>query len=704
MNFRFLSARLAAFSLTVAAVFPVSAASQDQLPDVVVVGSRFEEPRLQAPTTIQVISQQDIAQSNASSVPDVLQMLAGMNVRSVVASPFGFNATVDLGGFGVTAAQNTLILLDGRRLNPIDASDIDWSAVALTSIVRIEIAQGAAGVQYGAGSSGGVINIITDSKREPRTDVSVRLGSFSARSADVNLDRPSDDVSVRVHAGATRTDGWRENAQGESRQATTQVRKNLQGSAYVYGELALSQQHNGLPGGVLGQVDQVAQTDLRAAKFNNVDARNSIEQSTLRLGANAALSERTFLYVNISASHKNSAFVQPYYDTADSFNTTYGVVTGAGKSTLSGDEYAVSPKLRTEWAGGHSVVYGLDVSQARQSGANSFSTLAQQFILANQGPYQYQGNILNDQQSVDLRSQSLYALARLKLSSDLDLSLGARHQQQSFEGKDLNKSSGVQAAGGQFAANAHEAGLSLRLDPTSRTYVRLHQSYRFANTDEYWGYDVYGNRVFSGELRPQTSNALELGYDMKTTREQLSLMLSQSTTQHEIRYNPDLYRNSNLTDNIQRTSLVANWIVQLLKKTQLTLSARLQRAVFANGLYQGEQLGLVPRAVYSLGWKQVLDGRNQMGLHALHVSQQAYDAAPGSSLDAMPSYTTVDAFWSHVAGRMETRVTFKNITNAKYASYGGYGFVSTPGASGTNSYYFFPGDPRALLLSLNYRF
>jgi iron complex outermembrane receptor protein len=472
---------------------------------------------------------------------------------------------------------------------------------------------------------------------------------------------------------------------------------------YVFVEASASHQTNGFPGGVL---EQVGAGDQRAAKFNNVGSQNVVNQSSLRLGGFAALSEKTSLDVELVLGKKDSAFSQPYYDTTDSFNTTYGFVTGAGLNKVQGDELSFSPKFRTEFANGASLIYGYDVSRSTQDGANTYSPLAQQFILANQGPYQYQGNIVSDQQSVALLNQSLYLISRIPLNETWDLSLGARRQLQNYDANDLNKSSGTQASAGTFDANAHEAALSAKLSDSSRAYFRVNQSYRFANTDEYWGFDANSNRVFSGELRPQITQAYEFGYDLKTALQQFTVMLAQSTTQHEIRYNPSLYRNSNLDDEVDRTSLLATWALQVLDKSRLMMGARMQRAKFANGSYAGQALGLVPNAIYNLGWMQDLEGRNRIGLQAVHVSKQNYDADPSvaATLNRMPAYTTVDAFWTRSYGQLETRLTVKNLTGKRYATYGGYGFVSTPGGGGASSYYHFPSDPRALMLSVNYRF
>jgi hypothetical protein len=183
-------------------------------------------------------------------------------------------------------------------------------------------------------------------------------------------------------------------------------------------------------------------------------------------------------------------------------------------------------------------------------------------------------------------------------------------------------------------------------------------------------------------------------------------MFGQSVTSDEIRYNPSLFRNSNLADDVTRSSLSATWSAQVLPKSHLSVAARLQRAEFLNGKFAGQSLGLVPNAIYNLGWTQEIDGETRAGLQITHVTAQNYDTAPNTapSLKQMPDYTTADVFVAHSFGKLEAKLTVKNLTGTTYSTYGGYGFVSTPGANGSNSYYYFPSDPRSLFLSINYRF
>jgi iron complex outermembrane receptor protein len=699
MKSRFSRVRLSVLSLAGLSVLTSHAESNSvgTLREVVVVASRFEESPFDVPVAVRVITREDIQKSAAMTVPDVLRMLGGVNVRSMSGGQLGVGAVIDLGGFGVTATQNTLILVDGRRLNPIDSSEIDWSAVPLSSVQRIEVAQGGAGVQYGAGASGGVVQIVTDAKRSEGTEVGLRVGSFGTAQANVNLDRQVGTFAYSVKAGANESEGWRENSQARSQNLSVKAKNDLGADGIVFGEVLLSHGSNGFSGGVLGLVGEGNQ---QAAKFNNAGSENVVDQQVLRFGGSAFVSNQTTVDVDLSVANKRSVFKKPYYDTADSL-LSWAV---ANNTSLDGSELSFSPKVRTEFSNGASVVYGLDFSQSKQDGAGTYGSLAQQFILANQG-FGFEGNLLSDRQSVQLASRSVYGIARIPVNPAVEVTVGVRRQLQGFDSYDLSTSVGyAQAASGTFGATAQEAGLNIKLSDMSRTYLRANQSFRFANTDEYWGYDpATFNRVFSGSLRPQLSKAYEWGYDFKSDGQQLSVVLGQSVTQGEIRYDPITGNNINLPEDVFRNSLAAHWSVQVLAKSRATVGARLQRAEYATGVNAGRTLSMVPSSIYNLGWIQDFDNNVQVGAQVLHVSQQAYDGSPTQA--QMPEYTTADLFVERRFGKLEAKVTVKNLTNSNGTTYGGYGkYVSLPAGGSVATHYYYPSDPRSVFLSLNYHF
>jgi outer membrane cobalamin receptor len=127
--------------------------------EVVVTGTRFEERIERIPANITVIDEEDIKNSNAGSIPDLLRSQEGIVVRDLLGT--GKTAQVDLRGFGESAPYNVLVLVDGRRVNEIDLSGVDWTQIPIENIERIEILRGTGSVLYGDNAVGGVINIIT---------------------------------------------------------------------------------------------------------------------------------------------------------------------------------------------------------------------------------------------------------------------------------------------------------------------------------------------------------------------------------------------------------------------------------------------------------------------------------------------------------------------------------------------------------------
>ena len=167
-------------ALACAGIFATIATAQAQTNSefnpVVVSASRFAQETFEVPAQIQVITQEDIRKSSGTNIPEILSLMGNLNVRGTNMGQVGIGAVVDMRGFGSSAQSNTLILIDGQRLSPIDTSSIHWESVALDSIERIEIIHGSGSVQFGDGAVGGVVNLIT--KKVDQNNYSFSLGSF----------------------------------------------------------------------------------------------------------------------------------------------------------------------------------------------------------------------------------------------------------------------------------------------------------------------------------------------------------------------------------------------------------------------------------------------------------------------------------------------------------------------------------------------
>lgn len=128
---------------------------------VVITAARKEQPITEAPTTITVLTAQDIKYSGAITIPDVLRMVPGVEVMTISAR----DQQVGVRGFIGPTNNKLLVLVDGRSIYTDFYGLVFWDIlpIAPEEIDRIEVVKSPASSIYGANAYSGVINIITKS-------------------------------------------------------------------------------------------------------------------------------------------------------------------------------------------------------------------------------------------------------------------------------------------------------------------------------------------------------------------------------------------------------------------------------------------------------------------------------------------------------------------------------------------------------------
>lgn len=141
--------------------------SVEQLMNVEVTSvSRRPERLLEAPSAIQVITQEDIRRSGASSLPEALRLASNLQVAQIDSRQWAIGAR----GFNSTSANKLLVLIDGRTVYTPLFSGVFWDVqdVPLAEVDRIEVISGPGATLWGANAVNGVINVITkDAKDSP---------------------------------------------------------------------------------------------------------------------------------------------------------------------------------------------------------------------------------------------------------------------------------------------------------------------------------------------------------------------------------------------------------------------------------------------------------------------------------------------------------------------------------------------------------
>lgn len=688
-------------ALLCGAMITFNAAAQGSQSTVIVSGSRFEENLNEVPANVQVITREEIAESTSTNIPDILSQIGGLNIRSTAGGQLNLGAIVDMGGYGPTAKDTTLILVDGQRINPIDSSGISWESIPLDSINRIEILRGGASVQYGNGALGGVINIITNGGSKTLNQASTSYGSFNTLVNNAIFRNTLDQTTVQLSANTSNTSGWRQNSAANAYSFDGKVTQSLGGKENVYADLFYSYSNQQMPGGTLGQVGQ---GNPQLAKFNNIGSGTTVDNSGIRMGLAKALSDTFNLEVDSFYSTKTTFFTQPYYSTTASGVGAFPTISPSF-TKYEGWQANFSPRIKGDFGKFGTSIVGYEFNKANQSSAASYSSIMNQSAQA-------QGAVINpiaSSANASLYNQSVYLIQRNPLTRVIDFAGGYRYQTQSASanGVSIWNGSANPNPNQTYSANAGDIAFNFKYLEGQRIYIKWNQSYRFPNVDEFWTWSsAGGSPSFGGILKPQTAQTYELGGNWQLLKTNLTAAVFSSVSQNEILYNPATYNNSNSPYNINRTGANLNFISPVTSQLSIGGGGTVQNAFYANGPYQNQAIAQVPNLLLNARAIYTLNNNWSFGGAVNYVSNQRYDAAPSyySRLNVMPSYAVGDIYANYKMGNWDTRLTVKNIGNAQYSTYGGYGYVQFPSNSSGNSYYYYANDPRSIYLSAKYNF
>jgi outer membrane receptor protein involved in Fe transport len=164
----------AALGLAASALAPGLAQSQaatsaasDDVPEVVVTGSHILRRDLEASSPIMTVDSQAIERISNVGLENVLNRMPQFSPRGTQFDTNANQATATTGP-GVSAADlrglganRTLVLIDGRRAQPANASlAIDINTIPTAAVKSIEVITGGASSVYGADAIAGVVNFV----------------------------------------------------------------------------------------------------------------------------------------------------------------------------------------------------------------------------------------------------------------------------------------------------------------------------------------------------------------------------------------------------------------------------------------------------------------------------------------------------------------------------------------------------------------
>jgi iron complex outermembrane recepter protein len=644
-------------ALALGVVF-IASAHAETLPEfigetIVVTPSRFPQALSGQSANTTVITRQDIENSPQSTLPDILAQQAGIGMRDLFGNQ-ATGSTVDLRGFGAAAGQNTLILLDGRRLNDIDLSAIDWSALPLSAIERIEIVRGGSSVLHGAGAVAGVINIISRSplRQSDQAVGRVQLGSFNTQGYQLSGNLAGDTAGIRIAAEHIRSDGWRDN--NESRQSS------LNGDArwkHGLGEWVFK----------FGGASQ----DVRLPGPRTIEPDAGLDElATDPEGTNTPLdwAKRDGYQAGLNGSfgfgRHEVVLDLDYRNKQQQSNFDYGFAADYREAAL--DMWSFSPRVRVPFETGgisHSLVLGVDLQRwdYRLHTSNGEVNI---------------GTPIN-RVTADQNSAGLYTRDEMQLDSATRLTLGARYEWFEIDARDRFDPA---APGSLFGSGASpdskddtqyawELGLNHRLNPQHALFARAARSFRFATVDEI--YEGYPHEFQF--LKPQTSQDAQAGWEWGRGAKRMRSAAYYMRVKDEIHLDPYTFDNTNLPP-LERygLELEAN---SRLSSVDVRAAYTLAYAKFTGGSLNGVELDgkdvpLVPRNTLSLGAVWHVDGKTRISADAHYVGEQRMDNDEANRFNQkIPAHTLVDLKLMRQVGHWQWAAALNNVFDEDYYTY-----------------------------------
>ncbi|HUL23872.1 MAG TPA: TonB-dependent receptor [Thermodesulfobacteriota bacterium] len=550
---------------------------------------------------------------------------------------------MDIRGFGETGLLNTLVLVDGRRVNNIDLSGVDWTQIPLDQVERIEIIRGAGSVLYGDNSAGGVINIITKRPSEKTFSAQAEAagGSYGFNRESGSVSGKWGPLSAILNASHNSTEGYRENGFLRGYDVGGKVIYDLNENITFNLSGSFHQDTQGLPGGLPKAIYEVHRRATLAP-----DDQAKTDDWYLDLGAKAKLWDFGRLEMDVSYRDR---FVKDLFRSF-SFEDKRDLYT-----------WGVTPRYILEkpvWILPNKLTLGLDFYYS-DSNVHSESSF---------GPNRVE---------VTKQSTGLYLLDELSILKNLILSVGYRQEWVTY---DLFQE--FPRAKDKLNDNepAWNVGLNYLFDKSSSVFADVRRSFRFPTTDEL--VQFFPTFQVNPEIKPQTGYQYEAGVRHAFTDQiEANLTLFWIETKNEIFFNPLTFTNENFPKT-RRQGIEVGSRVRPLPWLTLWGNYSYVKATLQEKPFKGNDIPGVPRNKGSIGtnvdFGKVFDFVErfdfikgfQLSSKVTLVGKSFFISDWTNQGEQLSGYYSWDIKLSYAWKGLKAFVGVNNLTNQKYSEFG----------------------------------
>ena len=625
----------------------VFAEENTSLEHVIVSGTRSSQPTVEIPASIQVLTAEQIRLSGANNLVQVLNAQAGLTVNDAIGNQ-SRGATISMRGFGGNAANNVLVMVDGRKLNNPSLASPDLASIAIKDIERIEIIQGSAGSLYGEQSSGGVINVITKQAEGFDAFVEASAGTDSYEDYQGSISQAFDNgLSVRASGEKKKADNYRDN--NKSDYSNLFLNGGYKAERFsLFLEAQTIDDDLRLPGSLTAdQIRQDRKQTLNPDDFSDRDTDVYGAGGSLNFTDNWELLAE---YTRREEDTKGFLFGGNFQSETD----------------LDSFEPRVTGKIDTP-NGPILVTAGVDYEDTTYKRGDDF------------------GAIEVDQELLDV-----YAQVIIPVIDGVKFTVGARNSD--FESKN-------DTAGTRFDddIDVYQAGVAWAFNDTSRVFLRRDESFRWPNADEN-GFIPPG----IGFLKPQESTSWELGIESSIREVTLSALIYDMEVDNEIIYDPAADgpfgpgsgANINL-DQSERTGVVLDGTWRATDSVSLQANYSYVDADISSGTFDGNTVPFVAKSTANLVLSYVLNEHWSFYTDAQFTGERYPVGDEANLSEKIDDITIFNANVRFDYRNAYANLRMNNITGKEYEGFSG----------GTSPFdYNYPAPEETLQFSVGYNF
>ena len=639
-----------------------------EIPAVVVSGARTEQSTLTTPASITIITRKQIDGSGANHIVEVLRGQGGIQIRDFYGD--GTRATIDMRGFGDSASSNTLILVDGRRLNNPDIGSPDLNSIALDDVERIEIVQGSAGVLFGDQAVGGVINIITRKAGALRHSLKLSAGSYNTVNLHAMTSQALENgVNYLVSLDVRESDNYRDNNESSYLNGFGKLGYDYS-SGSVFAEVQYIDSDLDTPGALFA--DEVA-ADRQQANASFATDYSNAETTIGRIGLVQELSTNWSFEGELASR-----------ETDGDFRISFA---GSPPST---DNFTQERKVHEFTPRFIGFIPALN---------NTMLTIGGDLVESDYELSTVFGDQFNEQSQ-----ESVYVQAVIPAVEILDITVGVRHARVENELRDAGffaiYPTGVQI---DDDVTVGTIGFAIKANDSWRLLLRADENYRFAKVDEFLQPDL--TPVFAPiELKTQEGLSLEAGAEWAHGSNSAKFIIYKLDLENEIAFDPaaaTFGANVNL-DDTERKGFIASGYWKTTQRLGFSLSYTFTDAEVTSGTTAGKDIPLVAEHSALLSTDYLISDAWQVYGELYAISDRVFSGDFDNTLSKLPGYALVNikAEYSYKDFTFSGRVN--NVLNKEYSDIGQLGF--DPAAFFAPSEAFYPSPEINFLLTAAWNF